>query len=49
MEKTYKGAKSDTEFIKLIVGNADVIMGSTESLDFLSSIEERVKEARIQQ
>lgn len=45
MERRSK-ASSDEEFLKDLLGKSDSLMGSTESFDFISTVESQIKKNR---
>ena len=40
--KIYEESKNDKEFLDKVVGKADALIGSTESMEFIEKIEEKV-------
>jgi|688.fasta_scaffold12674_12 hypothetical protein len=42
LKRIYEDCKDDKEFLTRVVGKADAITGSTESMDFLEAIQEKV-------
>lgn len=46
LKNIYESYKSDKEFIKDVIGKADTIVGSVESLEFLNKIKYKIKHTK---
>ena len=42
LKKIYKECKDDKEFLELVIGRADATSGSTESMNFLTAVQNKV-------